>query len=125
MKIGEYLTSNREDMFGTPVDFGNGSDAYKVITSHSLSRYGLNSFDYSMPFARHNKLIFWVAPETGIVMFEDEQHRRWKLTAMDSDGDGTDNLTDTDDDNDGVLDADDALPLDPNSSTDNNNDGRG
>ena len=87
-------------------------------------RYGLNSFDYSMPFARHNKLIFWVAPETGIVMFEDEQHRRWKLTAMDSDGDGTDNLTDTDDDNDGVLDADDALPLDPNSSTDNNNDGR-
>jgi len=33
-------------------------------------------------------------------------------------------LTDTDDDNDGVLDVDDALPLDPNSSTDNNNDGR-
>ena len=145
MKIGEYLetdcTTNREDMFGTKSDYDNwnfsnivdkelvvtpyGSfDAYKVITSHSLSRYGLNSFDYSMPFARHNKLIFWVAPETGIVMFEDEQHRRWKLTAMDSDGDGTDNLTDTDDDNDGVLDVDDALPLDPNSSTDNNNDGR-
>ena len=145
MKIGEYLetdcTSNREDMFQTPADYDNwnfsnivdkelvvtpyGSfDAYKVITSHSLSRYGLNSFAYSMPFARHNKLIFWVAPETGIVMFEDEQHRRWKLTAMDSDGDGTDNLTDTDDDNDGVLDVDDALPLDPNSSTDSNNDGR-
>ena len=90
-----------------------------------MSRYGLpGNFDYSNAFARHNKLIFWVAPDTGIVMFEDEQHRRWKLTAMDSDGDGTDNSTDTDDDNDGVLDADDALPLDPNSSTDNNNDGR-
>ena len=43
---------------------------------------------------------------------------------MDTDGDGTDNKTDTDDDNDGVLDVNDALPLDPNSSTDNNNDGR-
>ena len=146
MKIGEYLetdcTTNREDLFGTKSDYDNwnfsnivdkelvvtpyGSfDAYKVITSHSMSRYGVvGSFDYSIPFARHNKLIFWVAPKTGIVMFEDEQHRRWKLTAMDSDGDGTDNLTDTDDDNDGVLDVDDALPLDPNSSTDNNNDGR-
>ena len=49
-------------------------------------------------------------------MFEDQQHRRWKLTAVDSDGDGTDN---TDDDNDGVLDVDDALPLDPTASTDN------
>ena len=44
-------------------------------------------------------------------MFEDERHRRWKLTAMDSDGDGTDNKTDTDDDNDGVLDTADALSL--------------
>jgi hypothetical protein len=43
---------------------------------------------------------------------------------MDTDGDGIDNKTDTDDDNDGVLDTADALPLDPNSSTDNNNDGR-
>ena len=59
-----------------------------------------------------------------IQKFLDERHRRWKLTAMDSDGDGTDNKTDTDDDNDGVLDTADALPLDPNSSTDNNNDGR-
>ena len=147
MTVGQYLetdcTSNRENIFpgSTPTDFDNwnftnvvskelvvtpyGSfDAYKIITSHSRYSYGTNGNDYSRPIVDHNKLIFWVAPDVGIVMFEDEQHRRWKLTAMDSDGDGTDNATDTDDDNDGVLDVDDALPLDPNSSTDDNNDGR-
>ena len=143
MKIGDYIetdcTSRREDIFAGAVDKTNWNftnvvdkelvvtpygtfDAYKIITSHSKSHF----FNGNIENARfdHNKLIFWVAPDTGIVMFEDERHRRWKLTAMDSDGDGTDNLTDTDDDNDGVLDVDDALPLDPNSSTDNNNDGR-
>ena len=147
MTVGQYLetdcTSNREDIFpgNTPTDFDNwnftnvvskelvvtpyGSfDAYKIITSHSRYLYGTNGNDYSRPIVDHNKLIFWVAPNVGIVMFEDEQHRRWKLTAMDSDGDGTDNASDTDDDNDGVLDVNDALPLDPNSSTDDNNDGR-
>ena len=143
MKIGDYIetdcTSQREDIMFGAVDKTNWNftnvvdkelvvtpygtyDAYKIITSHSKSHF----FNGNIENARfdHNKLIFWVAPDTGIVMFEDEQHRRWKLTAMDSDGDGTDNLIDTDDDNDGVLDVDDALPLDPNSSTDNNNDGR-
>ena len=147
MTVGQYLetdcTSNREDIFpgNTPTDFDNwnftnavskelvvtpyGSfDAYKIITSHSRFLYGTSGNDYSRPIVDHNKLIFWVAPNVGIVMFEDEQHRRWKLTAMDSDGDGTDNASDTDDDNDGVLDVNDALPLDPNSSTDDNNDGR-
>ncbi len=143
MKIGEYIetdcTSRREDIFSGAVDKTNWNftnvvdkelvvtpygtyDAYKIITSHSKSHF----FNDNIINARfdHNKLIFWVAPDVGIVMFEDERHRRWKLTAMDSDGDGTDNKTDTDDDNDGVLDTADALPLDPNSSTDNNNDGR-
>ena len=143
MKIGDYIetdcTSRREDIFAGAVDKTNWNftnvvdkelvvtpygtfDAYKIITSHSKSHF----FNGNIENARfdHNKLIFWVAPDTGIVMFEDERHRRWKLTAMDSDGDGTDNKTDTDDDNDGVLDVNDALPLDPNSSTDDNNDGR-
>ena len=145
MTVGQYIetdcTNNRDDTFGSATDYDNwnftnvvskelvvtpyGSfDAYKIITSHKRSSYGTNGNDYSFPIATHNKLIFWVAPDVGIVMFEDEQHRRWKLTAMDTDGDGTDNKTDTDDDNDGVLDTADALPIDPNSSTDNNNDGR-
>ncbi len=143
MRAGEYLetdcTSNREDTFGTKTNypawnFSNvvgkelvvtpygAFDAYKIITSHA--RWDNDDGDYDNINFDYQTLIFWVAPDTGLVMFQDEQYRRWKLTAMDTDGDGTDNKTDTDDDNDGVLDTADALPLDPNSSTDNNNDGR-
>jgi hypothetical protein len=143
MRAGEYLetdcTSNREDTFGTKTNypawnFSNvvgkelvvtpygAFDAYKIITSHA--RWDNDDGDYDNIKFDYQTLIFWVAPDTGLVMFQDEQYRRWKLTAMDTDGDGTDNKTDTDDDNDGVLDTADALPLDPNSSTDNNNDGR-
>ena len=143
MRAGEYLetdcTSNREDTFGSKTNypawnFSNvvgkelvvtpygAFDAYKIITSHA--RWDNDDGDYDNIKFDYQTLIFWVAPDTGLVMFQDEQYRRWKLTAMDTDGDGTDNKTDTDDDNDGVLDTADALPLDPNSSTDDNNDGR-
>ena len=143
MRVGEYLEtdciSNREDTFGskTNVDAWNFSnvvgkelvvtpygdfDAYKIITSHS--RWDDDDGDYDQIDFDYQTLIFWVAPDVGLVMFQDEELRRWKLTAMDTDGDGADNKTDTDDDNDGVLDTADALPLDPNSSTDDNNDGR-
>ncbi|MEO7659744.1 MAG: hypothetical protein ABIV48_09030, partial [Pyrinomonadaceae bacterium] len=43
----------------------------------------------------------------------------------DTDGDGQADCTDPDDDNDGVLDANDAFPLDPNESVDTDNDGIG
>ena len=143
MRVGEYLEtdciSNREDTFGskTNYDAWNFSnivekelvvtpygdfDAYKIITSHA--RWDDDDGDYENIDFDYQTLIFWVSPDVGLVMFQDEEYRRWKLTAMDTDGDGTDNKTDTDDDNDGVLDTADALPLDPNSSTDNNNDGR-
>ena len=144
MRAGDYLetdcTTEREDAFGNQTDVPNWNfsnvvgkelvvtpygayDAFKIITSHALwdddaaDDYDIADFDFQT-------LIFWVEPDVGLVMFEDGEKRRWKLTAMDTDGDGTDNKTDTDDDNDGVLDTADALPLDPNSSTDDNNDGR-
>ena len=143
MRVGEYLEtdciSNREDTFGSKTNFDAWNfsnivekelvvtpygdfDAYKIITSHA--RWDDDDGDYENIDFDYQTLIFWVAPDVGLVMFQDEEYRRWKLTAMDTDGDGTDNKTDTDDDNDGVLDTADALPLDPNSSTDNNNDGR-
>jgi len=43
----------------------------------------------------------------------------------DSDGDGTPNSSDPDDDNDGVADDQDAFPLDPNESVDSDGDGIG
>ncbi len=47
----------------------------------------------------------------------------WRLTAVDSDGDGTGNKDDTDDDGDGVLDTADDFPLDPSLSSDSDSDG--
>lgn len=43
----------------------------------------------------------------------------------DTDGDGLPDDTDPDDDNDGVIDSDDAFPLDPSETTDSDNDGVG
>ncbi len=45
--------------------------------------------------------------------------------AEDSDGDGISNIDDPDDDNDGVLDVNDAFPFDPNESADTDGDGVG
>jgi subtilisin family serine protease len=47
------------------------------------------------------------------------------LVLLDTDGDGIANIDDTDDDNDGVLDGDDAFPLDPTESADTDGDGIG
>jgi len=44
---------------------------------------------------------------------------------LDTDGDGTPDVTDPDDDNDGVLDVDDAFPLDASESVDTDGDGVG
>ena len=44
---------------------------------------------------------------------------------QDTDNDGISNSEDTDDDNDGVLDVDDAFPLNPNESVDTDHDGVG
>ena len=45
--------------------------------------------------------------------------------SVDTDGDGTPDITDTDDDNDGVLDVNDAFPLDATESVDTDEDGIG
>ena len=62
-------------------------------------------------------------PEVGIVQYRDHLGRIWKLESTDSDGDGADNKLDNDDDNDGVVDNEDAFKLDPDASIDSNLDG--
>ena len=47
------------------------------------------------------------------------------IAVADTDGDGTNNIEDIDDDDDGVVDANDAFPLDANESKDTDNDGTG
>ena len=105
----------RKELVVTPY---GAYDTYKVTHSQLSLGAASNSNSRSLQI-----LNFWLNPEVGVVMFEDEMMRRWKLTAVDTDGDGTDNATDTDDDGDGVLDTADAFPLDPNASADADSDG--
>jgi hypothetical protein len=47
------------------------------------------------------------------------------IVLLDTDGDGTPDVTDTDDDNDGINDDEDAFPLDPTETVDKDGDGIG
>ena len=69
------------------------------------------------------RYVFWLSDEVGIVKFLDSNDVLWRLTAVDSDGDGIGNKDDTDDDGDGVLDTSDDFPLDPTTSSDSDSDG--
>ena len=139
MKTGEYNESDcssryeNTSTFGTTYydtwNFTNYVNQELVVTPHgAYDAYKIThsqvSIGASSSFHRSLQILnFWVNPEVGIVMFEDEFMRRWKLTAVDTDGDGIDNSSDTDDDGDGVLDSLDAFPLDPNASSDADTDG--
>ena len=109
-----FTNNVKKELIVTPY---GAYDAYKY-THSELSLTGAYDTDGAVQVLK-----FWFSPEVGVLMFEDELMRRWKLTAVDTDGDGTDNATDTDDDGDGVLDTADAFPLDPNASADADSDG--
>ena len=48
-----------------------GFYAYKIITSHA--RWDNDGGDYDNIKFDYQTLIFWVAPDPGLVMFQDEQ----------------------------------------------------
>ncbi|WP_448568351.1 PKD domain-containing protein [Thalassotalea ganghwensis] len=69
-------------------------------------------------------LMTFLAPK-GLVLESDWSSNRLGSSDFDYDGDGIGNNADTDDDNDGVLDVDDAFPLDSTESVDTDADGIG
>ena len=100
--------------------------AAKELAYSSYGSYDTKQFLYTYQDREGDvieRYVFWLSDQVGIVKFLDSNDVLWRLTAVDSDGDGTDNTSDTDDDGDGVLDTADAFPLDPNASADADDDG--
>ena len=95
------------DQFRRAADCGSTSGAGIAMMVSSADLPVIDRFDGS---------------EDGVVDFEAFRQARYQL---DSDFDGAENALDTDDDNDGVADTEDAFPLDPMESADNDYDGTG
>jgi hypothetical protein len=95
--------------------------AYSPYSSYDAKKFQYTYYDRDSHVME--RYVFWLSDQVGVVKFLDSNDVVWRLTAVDSDGDGTDNATDTDDDGDGVADASDAFPLDPNASSDADSDG--
>jgi hypothetical protein len=95
--------------------------AYSPYGSYDTKKFQYTYYDRDSHVIE--RYVFWLSDQVGVVKFLDSNDVLWRLTAVDSDGDGTENATDTDDDGDGVADASDAFPLDPNASSDADSDG--
>ncbi len=135
--VGNYLARDCSNAhYGDPPAYNDVFHFNHFIKSENISvPYGSfdtvkyvftiwdnNNSPYSnTPYLMHS--IFWMSPTMGVVQYQDHLGRIWKLESADSDGDGIDNKSDNDDDNDGVLDTSDAFKLDPTSSVDSNLDG--
>ncbi len=95
--------------------------AYSPYGSYDTKKFQYTYYDRDSHVME--RYVFWLSDQVGVVKFLDSNDVLWRLTAVDSDGDGTDNAADTDDDGDGVADTSDAFPLDPNASSDADSDG--
>ena len=95
--------------------------AYSPYGSYDTKKFQYTYYDRDSHVME--RYVFWFSDKVGLVKFLDSNDSLWRLTAVDSDGDGTGNAADTDDDGDGVADSLDAFPLDPNASSDADADG--
>jgi len=85
----------------------------------------INSFGESLLSAPDSGFIAVDTDGDGVADGADNCPNDPNANQLDTDNDGMGNVCDPDDDNDGVLDADDVFPLDPSESQDADNDGIG
>ena len=129
--LGDYAETNCNSTVqyfdtteGSSYNFHNYASkelAYSPYGSYDTKKFLYTYYDREGHVIE--RYVFWLSDEVGIVKFLDSNDVLWRLTAVDSDGDGTGNKDDTDDDGDGVLDTTDDFPLDPSLSSDSDSDG--
>lgn len=129
--LGDYAETNCNSTVqyfdtteGSSYNFHNYASkelAYSPYGSYDTKKFLYTYYDREGHVIE--RYVFWLSDEVGIVKFLDSNDVLWRLTAVDSDGDGTGNKDDTDDDGDGVLDTADDFPLDPSLSSDSDSDG--
>ena len=114
-------TSNGDDTWTVVLDSVPGSFSYQWVSDSGLSHVdwedlvsqndsGLCEQENLVDSVAYRQ---WVAPEGGVtesVVIDTDVFNT--CNAVDTDGDGTADLIDNDDDNDGIEDANDPLPLD-------------
>ena len=129
--LGDYAETNCNSTVqyfdtteGSSYNFHNYASkelAYSPYGSYDTKKFLYTYYDREGHVIE--RYVFWLSDEVGIVKFLDSNDVLWRLTAVDSDGDGTGNKDDIDDDGDGVLDTADDFPLDPSLSSDSDSDG--
>lgn len=129
--LGDYAETNCNSTVqyfdtteGSSYNFHNYASkelAYSPYGSYDTKKFLYTYYDREGHVIE--RYVFWLSDEVGIVKFLDSNDVLWRLTAVDSDGDGIGNKDDTDDDGDGVLDTSDDFPLDPTTSSDSDSDG--
>jgi len=129
--LGDYAETNCNSTVqyfdtteGSSYNFHNYASkelAYSPYGSYDTKKFLYTYYDREDHVIE--RYVFWLSDEVGIVKFLDSNDVLWRLTAVDSDGDGIGNKDDTDDDGDGVLDTSDDFPLDPTTSSDSDSDG--
>ncbi|MBT4929069.1 MAG: hypothetical protein HON20_04050, partial [Cellvibrionales bacterium] len=114
-------TSNGDDTWTVVLDSAPGSFSYQWVSDSGLSQVdwedlisqndsGLCEQENLVDSVAYRQ---WVAPEGGItesVVIDSDVFNT--CNALDTDGDGTADIIDNDDDNDGIEDVNDPLPLD-------------
>ena len=114
------ITTTIESIESVSVPAGSFT-ATKALVSSTLSGTVLGS-----PVNETSETRYWFVKHLGPVKIHDlTDGEISELLTVDSDGDGSINSIDSDDDNDGVDDASDTFPLDPDESSDNDSDGIG
>ena len=128
LQYGVYRSDSlagQKEFLGTVVTSGAQVTELQSGVTHYFWVSAINNFGESLLSAPDSGFVAGDADGDGVADGIDNCPNDPNANQLDTDNDGQGDACDSDDDNDGVLDPDDAFPLDPNEWQDSDNDGIG